>query len=387
MNITPSLNRNMYRIKQNLLHMINPKRCNYVLLGKPQKEDIEILKKLDCDVPELADTFSMVKIGKRDDKSYEKSITTLYSKGIIIRRTIEDTEGNKIIREYENSGYDIKDSKSHERTVIQKILNKISGDFETNLIEKFNTYKFEKDGKIKLQIAKNVTDGNIINATVTEYPLTGYKRKLESLKKVIGLKLEMIDGLPHIRETFETPNVKIFPDDKYLPFRFILNPETKLKALTKLFIKDKDLGKLKIKVEVSEDIDRYTDGYFSDITGKIVYNNVSRTPHVKLAAHEVEHAHQYRQIGRLGKGQSKYAILSRNLYGSIENLQDSMEAHKYAIASENYPVMKKGEDWSKNPDYINNYLEIKAREAEKEAADEYIEMGSPLNKQFFFGID
>lgn len=387
MNITSAINRNIYHIKQNLLHKINPKKCNYVLLDKHAKEDIKILKMLKCEIPEQADTFSIVKIGKKDDKSYEKNITTFYSDGKIIHRTIEDSDGNKLIREYKYTGYDIKGSNSRGRNVTQKALNKITGDFETNLIEKFTTYKFEKDGKIKLQISKNEINDNIINATVTEYPLTGYKQRFKCLKKVLGLKLEMINEFPHIRETFETPNVKFSTNDKYLPFRFILNPETKLKALTKLFIKEKDLDKLKIKVEISEDIEENTGGYFSDYEGKIAYNKFCFSPAVKLASHEVEHAYQYRQIGRLGKGRNQYSKDSRNLYGRIENFEDSMEAHKYAVASENYPEIKKGEDLSKNPDYMNNYLEVKAREAEKKAVDEYYKMGESINKQFFFGIE
>lgn len=386
MNITASISRNLYHIKQNLLHKINPKKCNYVLLDKSAKENIKILKMLDCDVPEQADTFSMVKIGKKDNKSYEKNITTFYSNGKIIHRMIEDSEGNKIIREYENTGYDVKGGNSHGRIVLQKVLNKITGNLETNLIEKFTTYKFEKDGKIKLQISKNEINDNIVNATVTEYPLTGYKRHFECLKKVLGLKLEMVNGFPYIRETFETPNVKFPSDDKYLPFRFILDPETKLKALTKLFIKEKDLDKLKISVELSGDIEQNTGGYFSEVEGKIAYNKFSYTPSVKLVSHEVEHAYQYRQIGRLGKGRSQYSKNSSDLYGKIENLDESMEAHKYAVAAENYPEIKSGEDLRKNPDYMNNYLEVKAREAEKKAGDEYYKMGKSINNQFFFGI-
>ncbi len=64
-----------------------------------------------------------------------------------------------------------------------------------------------------------------------------------------------------------------------------------------------------------------------------------------------------------------------------------MEAHKYAVASEKYPNIDKSEDLSKNPEYVNNYLEVKAREAEDAAFDEYKSMGEDLNSQFFFGLE
>ena len=128
-----------------------------------------------------------------------------------------------------------------------------------------------------------------------------------------------------------------------------------------------------------------TAGYFDEERNEIVYA-MNTSDFVRTSAHEVEHAYQYCQIGRVGKGYSQYGKNSRKIYGKIEGLQESMEAYKYSIASINYPKLTDEEDLSKNMDYMNNYLEIKAREAGERASNEYREKGAEFNKQFFFGL-
>ena len=144
-------------------------------------------------------------------------------------------------------GCDVKNSNCFARKIIQKVQDKVTSLFKTNLIKSIQTYRFERDGKLKMQISTNEINDNIINAKVTEFPLTGLKF---SKKKEIGLKLEFIEDLPFIRETFETANVKFSSNDKYLPFRFILDDNLKLKSLTRHFIKEKNLDKLNIKVTI-----------------------------------------------------------------------------------------------------------------------------------------
>ena len=182
-----------------------------------------------------------------------------------------------------------------------------------NLIKLIKGYRSEKDGKIKMQLFTNEIDGNSVNSTVTELPFSGKNNKFVK-RKILGLKMDFIDGIPVIRETFESANVKFPSNDKYLPYRFIIDDYIKLKSLTKHYINEKNLDKLNIKISVSDKISDNTAGYFSENLGAIVYNKNSNTNLVKLASHEVEHAYQYKQIGRIYKGNSKYCRDSRKLY-------------------------------------------------------------------------
>ncbi|MBR1619059.1 hypothetical protein IJ674_04095 [bacterium] len=394
MKIYPAFRKSIYHLKQDIIHKINPEKCKFVLLEKTQKINIDQYKTFSDNTPQNADSFTIVTIGKREDKNYKKKITTFYSDGNVVERLFESTEGERIIREYEHRGHDVKDSNCRYRKIVQKKMVNGRPEFVTNLIEEMRTYisetkKNKKTGKnlLKLEIIKNIIDGNKISATITEYPFNGDRKvpKISNLRKIAGLEIELNESTPNITGTFETTNVKLPANDKYLPYRFILDTKTKIKELTKHFIKEKNLDKLNIKVRVKDTIGKNTAGYFDEERNEIAYA-ITTSDIAKTTAHEVEHAYQYCQIGRAGKGYSQYGRNSRKIYGPIDNLQESMEAHKYSIASINYPKLSDEEDLSKNMDYMNNYLEVKAREAGEKASKEYKDIGAEFNKQFFFGL-
>lgn len=376
----------IYNFKQDILHKINPKKCNYILLEKTNDINISQYKKFSNNVPEDADTFTLISIGKRDDNKYRKKITTFYSGNNIIERFIETSNGEKIIRKYKHRGYDVKNSNCRYRKITQKRFSPDSSKFLTELVEEIRTYKSAKTENTKLEIIKNEVSGNKIIANITEYPFNGNKKNCNLPRKILGITMEFDKYFPKITGTFETANVKFPQNDKFLPFRFIIDDKLKLRALTKFFIKEKGLGKLDIRINITDNMGENAAGDFSEIDNMISYNKKHIGNVVGLAAHEVEHAYQYRQIGRVGKGYSKYGRNSLKYYGKIDGIKESMEAHKYSVASLNYPKLKDNEDLSKNMDYINNYLEVKARESEKKAVNEYHELGKELNKQFFFGL-
>ena len=394
MKIYPVLKKSIYHLKQDILHKINPEKCKYVLLEKTPKINIEQYKTFSNNTPQNADSFTFVTIGMRDDKSFKKKITTFYSGKNIVERLFESSDGERVIREYEHLGHDVKASNCRYRKIVQKRMKGGKPEFITELIEEMRTYiseikKNKKTGKhrLKLEIIKNIIDGNKISATITEYPLNGDRKttKISSLRKIAGLEIELNESIPRITGTFETTNIKLPTNDKYLPYRFIIDANTKIKELTKQFIKEKNLDKLNIKIRVKDMLGKNTAGYFDEERNEIVYA-MNTSDFVRTSAHEVEHAYQYCQIGRVGKGYSQYGKNSRKIYGKIEGLQESMEAYKYSIASINYPKLTDEEDLSKNMDYMNNYLEIKAREAGERASNEYREKGAEFNKQFFFGL-
>ncbi len=394
MKIYPAFRKSIYHLKQDIIHKINPEKCKFVLLEKTPKINIQQYKTFSDNTPQNADSFTFVTIGMKEDKNYKKKITTFYLNENVVERLFESTEGERIIREYEHLGQDVKGSNCKYRKIVQKKMADGRPEFVTNLIEEMRTYisetkKNKKTGKncLKLEIIKNIIDGNKISATITEYPFNGDRKvpKISNLRKIAGLEIELNESTPIITGTYETTNIKLPSNDKYLAYRFILDTKTKIKELTKHFIKEKNLDKLNIKVRVEDTLGKNTAGYFDEERNEIVYA-ITASDIAKTTAHEVEHAYQYCQIGRVGKGYSQYGINSRKIFGPIDNLQESMEAYKYSIASINYPKLSDEEDLSKNMDYMNNYLEVKAREAGERASKEYKDIGAEFNKQFFFGL-
>ena len=92
---------------------------------------------------------------------------------------------------------------------------------------------------------------------------------------------------------------------------------------------------------------------------------------VSTASHEAEHAYQHSLIGRLGRAKTYYEKTCRWDKGPLKFEYEIVEARKYAEARDNYPILNPKEDLSKNEDYQNNYLELKARLASKIATEIY----------------
>ncbi len=118
MKIYPAFRKSIYHLKQDILHKINPEKCKFVLLEKTQKINIDQYKTFSDNTPQNADSFTIVTIGKREDKNYKKKITTFYSDENVVERLFESTEGERIIREYEHRGQDVKDSNCRYRKIV-----------------------------------------------------------------------------------------------------------------------------------------------------------------------------------------------------------------------------------------------------------------------------
>ena len=120
MKIYPVLKKSIYHLKQDILHKINPEKCKYVLLEKTPKINIEQYKTFSNNTPQNADSFTFVTIGMRDDKSFKKKITTFYSGKNIVERLFESSDGERVIREYEHLGHDVKASNCRYRKIRDK---------------------------------------------------------------------------------------------------------------------------------------------------------------------------------------------------------------------------------------------------------------------------
>lgn len=359
----------------------------YKLLDKSPKYPVEDFKfQLLPYLPEeKADTFATVTIGKNNDESYKKSIMTFYSKdGEILRRIINSSGSPTIMRDYVvESGSVDKQSVSKIRKIVTKFLDKNDFLFKLRSVEEQKTYKNLETGKTKLQINKNVVYGDNIKASVIEYPWARSDIKNPS-KKEIKLDLFVEEGVPKIVDV-STQNVSLPKDDKYLPFRFIFDNSLKRVSFAKFMLKEKGLSCLNTAVKISNKLRSDVAAYFSEFENMLVFNSQSKNDSVKLAAHEVQHAYHFAQIGRLGKGSSKYCQKSRNLLGEISDPAEKQQALKYFVAAEKYPNIDSKGSLMQDVDYVNNFLECDANKEAQKVYDDYKKSGEFLSSQFCFG--
>ncbi len=250
----------------------------------------------------------------------------------------------------------------------------------------FKLPELKKNGKIpsKVYIKRLEFKDNLREITYCEYPLN---LGIESgSKKVISAKVAANNEDLEISDIKMSDNLKLSLTDKFLKYRMVgINTNEGLIAITKHFLNEKGIGKLRIYVEPSSwHIDENDLGYFSLKSRAIRYNEkLNKKPSalsVKTAAHEVEHAWQYAQIGRLGKGVSSYETEALFTLGDLP-LDEISEVFKYVIARDKYPRNLSSKELAKNPLYKNNYMEVKARQAGDAAESEFT--ASKENYEFF----
>lgn len=350
-------------------------------------------------VPEGSVRFRRVRIGKTKDPNYDREIVSFYDdQGRIItrfqkgndiprsKRTYEYSQGvtndcNKVnitrvhtaqfIPEQEGSNYGIWAHVSDEQRYVreQYILKKKRLPFPKKL--HITRTDYDPDNSFR-RIIK-----------LTEYPTNqGVETKAAKKEMKIGLTMDYKDGqyIPNVTEISSSSNIQVPENDEFLGFRF-LRGKTKQESLARYFIGKKGLSDAKINVttssfEVNQGIahfDPYGDGY-------IRFKDIIDTP-VNTAAHEAEHAWQYSIMGR-AFGRTPYEQKCKELYGSLDTPELQAEAQKLAQADAIYPAKIETAEGEINPEYWNNYLEVKAREAGKKAQELYDKGRDFILRQF-----
>lgn len=364
----------------------------YNLVSKIQKADIsQIDKEKHWRIPQGTTSFDYVSIGKKFDEGFSREIISFFDeKGKLIQRVFRENGKNTKQRTYK---YD-----RENRTIDQRIFDtsRISDDIkDINLRNMWGMWKkefiehqwitrlenvFTKNGKqaISLKTKRSTflsDDETVKKITFTEFAPNYENKNNRKNIKVTGI-LEQKPNMIKI-DNIETENITLDPNDKLLPLRFLdlYTPEG-IKTLSKYYISKKGLQPLNIYiVPNSERIKDNTRAFFDPTKGEIHYspNLIKRyiLDIVCTVAHEVEHAWQHCQIGRLGKGCSEYELNAFKKFGEIESFDDREEAFKYVIAKEQYPKLSDTEDLTKNMEYKNNYLEVKARLAGEKAAENF----------------
>ncbi len=355
----------------------------FKLLKKTDPLPVRLHTDLQVQIPEDAHTFTKVVIGKDNNSEYKDVITTFFSSdGQMIKRVFQYNDKPTIVRDYKTKSNLINGFLNKIRLITEKKYNFNKHSYELRKVEEHKTVKNLSNGKVKLQINKNIIDSDSISSTVTEYPLTGKETDITK-RKILSMNLLIDKGIPTILSK-TSQNISIPSNDKFLPFRMIFDKDLKRYCLTKYFLKEKGLTDLKTSVSSTPNMDKNIAAYFSDNENRILFNSLVENNSVELAAHEVHHAYQIAQVGRLGKGQSHYCIHSRNLLGEITDPIEREKALRYYVSYETYPKI---EEISENKSLPKKYsfLEEDANQAAKIILKEYNDSGEMLGKQFKFG--
>ena len=381
--------------RTNKVKPIIPKDKKYYLIEKIENMPIKKFPNDSWSIPKDAVTFKQVKIGKTKDAEYRRNITSFYNKdNKIIRQFQSGTEIPITCKEY---SYEDKLTKNEKLIRIKRIQTEkylpidgvmdwqITSDVEqlvnTDLNKKKN-HTFAQKITIKKTKYNVNSKGEKFTTVYTEYPFNlGFEPKKNL--KILGANIEMQNGIPYITGTIESPTVKFPENDKFLAFRF-LNRERKQESLARYFLKQKGLERAKVEVETGNElVPENAAAVFSHGYGSIYFKEIPQyTSPAKSAAHEAEHAYQYSLIGRLGEKDSEYEKRCFRVFGQLPTSAKREEALKYQEAKSKYPKIDDIEDLSKDEEYQNNYLEVKAREAGRKAKKEYEKGRKELFNQF-----
>lgn len=375
----------------------------FVLFEKTDKLPISSFPENSWAIPEGAATFKRVRMGKASNPDFNREIVSFYDKE---NRIIKQWQrGSDIPNQMRVYTYDFGVTKRRKGVKVRNITTSKY----LPLDEKFSTWKKVSDetqfvhrdfdirkekciAPKKVQISKTSydlnSDGIRFSSVTTEYPMN-YGIEPKSAKKVLGVDIEMRNGIPYIVGTVQTPNVNFPSKDKFLAYRFLHGAE-KQEALVRYFIREKGLEKANIPVGTSKTkVSENAVACFKNMDGEIWFKEPARymSP-ADIAAHEAEHAYQYSLDGRL-KGHfntTPYGRKCYNLFGPVPKNQVE-EAKAYKEAARKYPVLDPKEDLSKNSEYMYNYLEVKAREAGKKAEIEYEKGRDAILDQFPYTPD
>lgn len=357
----------------------------YYLIEKLENMPIKKFPRDSWAIPQDAVTFKQVKIGKTKDSEYRRNIISFYDKEHkIIRQFQSGTEIPHTCKEYSYSDNLTKDEELvHVKKIHTAKYLPIDGypDWhDTSDVEQFihtdlnklKKHNFARKVTIKRTKYNLASLGKKFTTVFTEYPFNlGFEPK-KSLK-ILGADIEIKNGIPYISGTIESPTVKFPEDDKFIAFRF-LEKEQKQESLTKYFLKQKGLERANIEVETGEGlVPENAAAVFTHGYGSIYFKHIPQfTSPAKSAGHETEHAYQYSLIGRLLCGaDSEYEKRCFRTFGKLPSITKIKEAEKYADAKAKYPKIDDIENLSENKEYMNNLLEVKAREAGKKASEDY----------------
>ena len=372
-------------------HTIPPK-TDFRLLTKTGRTDISLIDNNKFwQAPQNAVSFDYVEIGKHSDENFSREVMTFFDDtGRVISKVFRENGRNvkQRLYRYDDNKKFITNMLFDASRVAEKAENylyNLGGIWKKNFkLTQWITKipEWAKDGKIPTELHTRHVDfvpqtEEAAKITLTEYPINLGIEKGQ--KKTICGEVDNSKGFPKIKSaTYE--NLNIDRNDKYLKYRFFdLHTPEGIIAITKGMLEEKGLGELNISVIPNAKMDNDELGSFDTYeakirySGKLIKENMPVEKIIKIIAHEVEHAKQHSLIGRRGIGGSKYEYEAFKKLGPLTTPAEEVEALQYFIASCKYKPY--------GYEYKNNYLEVKAREADEKTSTEFTE--SKNNFEFF----
>ena len=378
----------VYNAAEYLQKSAAPPQKDYKLLIRQDNLPVfDVKATADIPAPYEADSFNYVKIGKKSDDLFYKEVISFFDKSKkLIMRIFKQNEIDTKIRYYNNGSENdrlistFKYAPNHSAAPDER---EIAGHFELvcreyQKVTELNPHIQANNSGYPKRISSKKTeilyngDEKTQHITYTRTPFNHGIGK-PSDKKVLQGKIVCTHNEFILKDITKTDNVNLDMNDKYLKVRF-LDPRSAdgIKVLTRQLLEEKKLNKLNISISTNCYFADRTEGEFCPETRNISFKDFSgeKLPDdaVNCAAHEVEHAYQYAQTGRLGKGNTSYATDALKILGGLTDMDEIREAVQYSMAGNIYP--RRNKNW-KNTLYRDNYLEEKAREAGVTAANEY----------------
>ena len=373
----------------------NQSKTDYKLLERLDRADVTSIDRKVWLPPKKASSFSLVRVGKKSDSNFVKEVMTYFDKdGKIVERLFRQDGINTKQRlySYGNSSREIvtrefKHPDVEPGVTLPKLIYNMAGQWRNRVSELqiFESYPGlaalvapKYNGKIPIRVFSrkieyvNPKDINSVRKYRFTHSHVNLGIEEPNCKKVVSGTIYKNGKNIELKDVSKTDNLDLNLDDEFLKYRFI-DPRSDegMKLISDYYIKQKGLEPLSIRVFPSSGsiIEHETLGYFSN--GEIHYSkrlqDFGSEKAIDTAAHEVEHAYQHAQIGRLGKGKSSYETEAERVLPKIK-LSELEEAVQYSIASSKYP---RSNLTFSNPLYRDNYLEVKAREAGKKASELY----------------
>ena len=342
--------------------------------------------KLGLEISPNADTFSYLNLVKNSDETSSKELLTFY-----------DNKKRPIYYLF------FKDNNYYKRIFVSYFVNtkkfaidkfiplgksnfgdRVLGAWQFVKNKTLHVLSYEIDrGKKFIVTSRTMTPESGVDCPTWKYELVKYPElvktskgtKKDSEKSFLSAIIQSkYDGV-ELSDLKYSKNLNLDKDDKFLPYR-ILNPKSSIgaRSITEYYLKQKGLEKLNIPVYTG--FHEYDSGraYFESVNGSISMNHNERKfilPECIVcdAAHEVEHAWQHAIAGRAGFVNSPYESSAKILLGELSDANLIKLAKDYAYAIRIYPNMAKTS--FDDPRYRNNLLEIDARKAGEQAAEDY----------------
>lgn len=185
-----------------------------------------------------------------------------------------------------------------------------------------------------------------------------------------------------LKSSIHTINIKRPKFDSFLGFRALSLEDFKI-PITERFLKDRGIKHLGYKIVpnyMPTDGEQITwKGLFCNgyITFRKTWVPKSKADFVSTSRHEVEHGWQYYLDARNGQDRGENMLAIGEKYGKLKDPKLQYEADKYTESIDNYIPAEK--DYN---GYRQNYIEVKAFDAEAKAMKKYNKDGKILREEF-----